>query len=271
MFNKEIFSLTVANNLVYIYLNELQIYNNLFLDFKKPETQRVKETENLAMARAWNTGRLHRRSAVSFPTNLHSIPPPPPPPPTYNGLYHREDETLIIHHHHHHHDNFQRGTMMNLSMANNVPINNPGFGFHPRSGIRRHPYNNNGYLYQLEDETLILNATHENISYDNHHHHHDNFQLRGTINDVGLSEETIDKHLRTRMAFGSGAAADHDDEDQICVVCQDNLIREKEEDEKIAIARLGCGHDYHAECIKRWLLQKNSCPICKSTGLMIVY
>lgn len=44
MFNKEIFSLTVANNLVYIYLNELQIYNNLFLDFKKPETERVKET-----------------------------------------------------------------------------------------------------------------------------------------------------------------------------------------------------------------------------------
>ena len=28
-----------------------------------------------------------------------------------------------------------------------------------------------------------------------------------------------------------------------------------------------CGHDYHVECIKKWLEMKNLCPICKSPAL----
>lgn len=30
---------------------------------------------------------------------------------------------------------------------------------------------------------------------------------------------------------------------------------------------LDCAHDYHLECIKKWLLVKNSCPICKCAAL----
>ena len=30
---------------------------------------------------------------------------------------------------------------------------------------------------------------------------------------------------------------------------------------------LECGHDFHSQCIKEWLKQKNICPICKTTGL----
>lgn len=30
---------------------------------------------------------------------------------------------------------------------------------------------------------------------------------------------------------------------------------------------LDCGHDFHTNCIKQWLMQKNLCPICKTTGL----
>ncbi|CAN1191874.1 Probable E3 ubiquitin-protein ligase RHG1A, partial [Linum perenne] len=29
---------------------------------------------------------------------------------------------------------------------------------------------------------------------------------------------------------------------------------------------LDCGHDFHIDCIKQWLMLKNWCPICKTTG-----
>lgn len=33
------------------------------------------------------------------------------------------------------------------------------------------------------------------------------------------------------------------------------------------IGTLNCGHEYHAECLKKWLHVKNVCPICKSEAL----
>ena len=33
------------------------------------------------------------------------------------------------------------------------------------------------------------------------------------------------------------------------------------------IGVLDCGHGFHSECIKQWLMYKNLCPICKTTGL----
>lgn len=33
------------------------------------------------------------------------------------------------------------------------------------------------------------------------------------------------------------------------------------------IGTLDCGHDFHTDCVKQWLVQKNLCPICKMTGL----
>ncbi|KAJ0742939.1 putative transcription factor C2H2 family [Helianthus annuus] len=37
------------------------------------------------------------------------------------------------------------------------------------------------------------------------------------------------------------------------------------------MGRLECGHRFHAECIKRWLLSKNVCPMCRSTTLSFNY
>lgn len=28
-----------------------------------------------------------------------------------------------------------------------------------------------------------------------------------------------------------------------------------------------CGHDYHVNCIRKWLSMKNICPICKSSAV----
>lgn len=31
--------------------------------------------------------------------------------------------------------------------------------------------------------------------------------------------------------------------------------------------KLNCGHFYHIQCIKQWLVQKNICPICKKSAM----
>ncbi|MCD7452761.1 hypothetical protein HAX54_018063 [Datura stramonium] len=33
------------------------------------------------------------------------------------------------------------------------------------------------------------------------------------------------------------------------------------------MGKLDCGHFYHIRCIKQWLSQKNSCPVCKSAAM----
>lgn len=33
------------------------------------------------------------------------------------------------------------------------------------------------------------------------------------------------------------------------------------------LGTLECGHDFHRDCVKQWLMQKNICPICKTAGL----
>lgn len=71
---------------------------------------------------------------------------------------------------------------------------------------------------------------------------------------VGLSEEAISKHIKTR------AATQEDTASGICTVCQDDLHEEGDND---SIATLDCGHEYHASCIKSWLLEKNVCPLCR--------
>lgn len=50
-------------------------------------------------------------------------------------------------------------------------------------------------------------------------------------------------------------------EGEICVVCQE------EYEAGLTIGTLKCGHVYHEKCIKKWLVQKNLCPICRSTAL----
>lgn len=46
-----------------------------------------------------------------------------------------------------------------------------------------------------------------------------------------------------------------------CTICQEGY---KVDDE---IGKLECGHYHHIECIKKWLMHKNSCPICKIAAI----
>ncbi|KAL8205170.1 hypothetical protein R6Q57_008721 [Mikania cordata] len=80
----------------------------------------------------------------------------------------------------------------------------------------------------------------------------------GNVN-TGLSEEVILKSMKQRKHIAFMMFSTQNLEP--CCICQE------EYDTGDNIGSLDCGHDFHTDCIKQWLAQKNICPICKMTGL----
>ncbi|GFP79638.1 probable E3 ubiquitin-protein ligase hip1 [Phtheirospermum japonicum] len=85
---------------------------------------------------------------------------------------------------------------------------------------------------------------------------------------TGLSKEFIKNNLKTRTFTPVPACINlevvpsaEQETVNFCVVCQTDYGHEE------SIGVLDCGHEYHRECIKQWLVMKNSCPVCKSTAL----
>ncbi|KAJ0715299.1 putative transcription factor C2H2 family [Helianthus annuus] len=83
------------------------------------------------------------------------------------------------------------------------------------------------------------------------------FGVAAGTSGSGLSEEEISKHLYVYTAQGKMSQVDP------CCIC----LGDHEKKEKMG--RLECGHWFHAECIKCWLLSKNVCPLCRSTALTV--
>lgn len=84
---------------------------------------------------------------------------------------------------------------------------------------------------------------------------------------TGLSVEFVRNHLKIRIFSSSTScinleqAASLDQQINFCVICQTDYEDGEE------VGTVDCGHEYHSECIKKWLLTKNTCPVCKSTAL----
>ncbi|KAL0368970.1 UNVERIFIED_CONTAM: putative E3 ubiquitin-protein ligase RHG1A [Sesamum calycinum] len=76
---------------------------------------------------------------------------------------------------------------------------------------------------------------------------------------TGLNEETIMSRLKQQKFIGK--KADDQSETEPCSICREEY-KDGED-----IGTLECGHDFHRDCIKQWLMHKNLCPICKTTGL----
>ncbi|XP_040986558.1 probable E3 ubiquitin-protein ligase ZFP1 isoform X1 [Juglans microcarpa x Juglans regia] len=152
-------------------------------------------------------------------------------------------------------------------------------GFVPEANLR---HRNLPHLRVLQaEETAILDMPdfyevgnlmdhHRDMRLDiEHMSYEDLLALGEQIGNVstGLSEETVTSQLRTKTYASSASvinleeAASGDQEVDSCIICQD----EYQNQEKIGI--LDCGHEYHAGCLKKWLLLKNACPICKSEAL----
>lgn len=79
-------------------------------------------------------------------------------------------------------------------------------------------------------------------------------QLEDNVGSVskGLSSNQIDKlpNIKYRKEKNS--------ENYQCIIC----MEEFEEKEKVKL--LPCGHIFHNNCIKQWLLKQKTCPFCKS-------
>lgn len=97
----------------------------------------------------------------------------------------------------------------------------------------------------------------DNMSYE------DLLELSDRIGYVstGLRDEEITRCLgRTKLAVSTDLSLHFASEmERKCSICQE----EYESDEETG--KLNCGHFYHIYCIKQWLRQKNSCPICKTS------
>ncbi|XP_055811022.1 probable E3 ubiquitin-protein ligase RHG1A [Solanum dulcamara] len=81
------------------------------------------------------------------------------------------------------------------------------------------------------------------------------------IGDVctGLSEETISSRLKQRNFIS--IKKEEPEEAEPCCICREEYNNGDD------LGTLECGHDFHTDCIKQWLMQKNLCPVCKKTGL----
>ncbi|KAI5418072.1 probable E3 ubiquitin-protein ligase HIP1 isoform X2 [Lathyrus oleraceus] len=51
---------------------------------------------------------------------------------------------------------------------------------------------------------------------------------------------------------------------ELCCICQEEYMNGEE------CGKLDCEHYFHMKCIKKWLTEKNMCPLCKCMGLAFV-
>ncbi|XP_076934904.1 E3 ubiquitin-protein ligase MBR2-like [Bidens hawaiensis] len=108
---------------------------------------------------------------------------------------------------------------------------------------------------ELHDRHRDLRLDVDNMSYE------ELLALEERIGDVntGLSEEVILKSMKQRKHIALMAILTQKLEP--CCICQEDYATDDN------IGSLDCGHDFHTDCIKQWLAQKNICPICKMPGL----
>lgn len=151
----------------------------------------------------------------------------------------------------------------------------------PETTARRH---NLPQLRVIPTDGIALLEFPDHYEVENHIDHHRDMRL--DIEDMsyeellalgehignvstGLSEEIISSQLKVKTYISSPIsinleeAACVDQESESCIICQDDY---KSKDE---IGILDCGHEYHADCLKKWLRMKNVCAICKSEALNI--
>ncbi|KAL9253947.1 E3 ubiquitin-protein ligase MBR1-like protein [Drosera capensis] len=106
---------------------------------------------------------------------------------------------------------------------------------------------------EVEHETMRLDVEH--MSYE------EIVALEELIGDAstGLSEEAIHTHINQHRHPVSHL--DPRITPESCTICLD--VYEKGQN----VGKLDCTHKFHFECIKAWLLRKNSCPLCKAPAV----
>ncbi|KAF3433918.1 hypothetical protein FNV43_RR25021 [Rhamnella rubrinervis] len=78
----------------------------------------------------------------------------------------------------------------------------------------------------------------------------------GNVN-TGVSEDMLSNCLVEK----TNSLTNYNQEEASCPICLEEYQRKDE------VGKMNCGHDYHIICIRKWLLTKNTCPICKAPAL----
>lgn len=81
----------------------------------------------------------------------------------------------------------------------------------------------------------------------------------GHVN-TGLKEDEIVCCLRKSKPSDNCFSKFPSETERKCSICQEDY----EEDDEIG--RLDCGHFFHIDCVKQWLVRRNMCPICKTAA-----
>ncbi|TVU17375.1 hypothetical protein EJB05_33406 [Eragrostis curvula] len=81
----------------------------------------------------------------------------------------------------------------------------------------------------------------------------------GNVN-TGLADEKISGCVM-EVACCSSSRLQDDKDNTSCVICLEEYKL------KDFLGSLKCGHDFHADCIKKWLQVKNACPVCKAAAV----
>lgn len=110
-------------------------------------------------------------------------------------------------------------------------------------------------MADMHDRHRDMRLDVDNMSYE------ELLALGERIGDVstGLSEDTIFELMKQRK-YATATESLRDLEP--CCICQEEYA------DGDNLGALDCGHDFHTNCIKQWLMLKNLCPICKTTALL---
>ncbi|MCD7464047.1 hypothetical protein HAX54_051966 [Datura stramonium] len=68
-------------------------------------------------------------------------------------------------------------------------------------------------------------------------------------------------HAPAKDGVNPEVIADVAESEMMCAICQSDFEHEEN------IGTLQCGHEYHTDCIKQWLLRKKDCPMCRASIL----
>ncbi|KAL9241255.1 hypothetical protein vseg_015386 [Gypsophila vaccaria] len=107
---------------------------------------------------------------------------------------------------------------------------------------------NSMVIDELDREMQLLISTNSARQAEYLNNHNDNSMEEQRI-------KMIEDHLRTKTHV------DRSEDTDLCSIC----LNEFEEGSCVGV--LDCGHEFHRQCIKKWLVINNVCPLCKSTGV----
>ncbi|XP_049391625.1 probable E3 ubiquitin-protein ligase HIP1 [Solanum stenotomum] len=110
-----------------------------------------------------------------------------------------------------------------------------------------------------DEEDEHGDAQHDDIFYDGEMSYEALLELQEHIGgvEIGLKKSDISKLLK-QSKYQSAKMKNYSES---CCICLDTY------DDGAELGIINCGHEFHYQCIRRWLKRNNSCPVCRRIAL----